>query len=404
MSLARSPRFPVLIVFLLVVDGALRLGAQSPAARADTAPVASSPGAPVDARLLSALSWRNLGPFRAGRVAGVSGAIGQPGVFYAGYPAGGLWKTTNAGQSWTPIFDAIRSVSSIGSVEVAPSDPNVIYVGTGDMITATTIDRGDGLYKSVDAGRTWTHLGMERTRHIPSISADPRDANTVLLAAQGDPFTKNDVRGVFRSTDGGRTWARTLFVDDETGAQKLARAHDRPDVVFATTVKHYVPADYEQEKLRSWQFGLRPRPQGDTSPTGSALFKSTDGGVTWREVAGGGLPRLVGKVGVAVAMHTNAQRVFLVTNDALLRSDDGGATWRQMAADDQRIRNGQGGYSSGVFVSPSNPDVVYTIATAAYRSTDGGQTFTGLKGAPGGDDPQQWWIDPTDGDRMIMGL
>lgn len=369
-----------------------------------TIPQQPVPRFPIDPRLYAGLVWRNVGPFRGGRVSAVSGAIGQPGVFYAGFPAGGVWKTTSAGATWFPVFDAVRSVSSIGAVEVAPSNPDVIYVGTGDMITATTIDQGDGVYQSTDAGKTWRHLGLTATKHIPSILVDPRSPDVVLVAAQGDPIHQTDQRGVFRSTDGGRHWTRTLFIDQETGAQKLARAADVPDVVFATTVKHYVPPGYPEDKLRSWQFGLGPRPAPDTGRTGTAVYKSTDGGVTWRELTGGGLPRLEGRTSIAVAMNTGAERVFLIGNAGLYRSDDGGATWRQTAADDPRIRTGQGGYDCGVYVDPKNPDLVYTLATSSYVSTDGGKTFTGFKGAPGGDDPQQLWIDPTDGRRMLMGL
>jgi photosystem II stability/assembly factor-like uncharacterized protein len=351
---------------------------------------------PVEPQLLSALTWRNLGPFRAGRVAAVSGAIGQPGVFYIGAPAGGVWKTTSAGETWYPIFDSVTAVASIGAVEVAPSDPNIIYVGTGDMITGGGISEGNGVYKSTDAGKTWQHLGLDETKQIPSILVDPNDPNVVLIAAQGDVHKKTDIRGVYRSADGGKSWTKTLYVDDETGIQKLARAFDVPNVIFATTVRHYTAP------------GIPPRPgaggpPADNGPTGTALYKSTDGGQTWKEITGSGLPRLAGRTSVAVAMHTNAQRVFIITNTGLWRSDDGGATWRQMDAEDERIRNGQGGYNCGVYVDPKNPDVVYTVNTASYKSTDGGNTFTGFKGAPGGDDPQQMWIDPTNGQRMLFG-
>jgi photosystem II stability/assembly factor-like uncharacterized protein len=223
---------------------------------------------------------------------------------------------------------------------------------------------------------------------------DPRDPNLVMIAAQGDIHQKSDMRGVFRSTDGGRMWAKTLFVDGQTGIQKLAWASDVPRVVFATTVRHYQPA-------------LAPAQPGapiDTTRTGTALYKSTDEGQTWSEVTGGGLPRLAGRTSIAVAMNTNALRVFLISNAGFWRSDDGGGTWRQMAASDERIRNGQGGYNCGVYVDPQNPDVVYTVSTSSYKSADGGNTFTGLKGAPGGDDPQQVWIDPTNGQRILIGL
>jgi photosystem II stability/assembly factor-like uncharacterized protein len=344
--------------------------------------------APIDPRLYSALTWRNLGPFRAGRVAAVSGVIGQPGVFYIGLPAGGVWKTTSAGETWYPIFDDVKDVASIGAVEVAPSDPKIVYVGTGDIIAGGGISEGNGVYKSIDAGRTWTHLGLDATKQIPSMSVDPKDPNIVLVAAQGDVRVKSSDRGIFRSTDGGATWTRALFVDDSTGAQKIARAFDVPTVLFATTILHHTPA--------------RP-PSGPTGPTSTKLFKSTDGGVTWQEIVGNGLPRLTGKAWVAVAMNTNAQRVFVIGDWGLYRSDDGGATWRRMAADDQRIRSGQGGYNCGVYVNSKNPDIVYTVSTSSYISRDGGNTFTGFKGAPGGDDPQQLWLDPTDANRILAG-
>src|SRR6267143_1374041 len=358
---------------------------------------------PVAPGLLSGLVWRNLGPFRGGRIAAVSGAIGQPGVFYMGLPAGGVWKTTSAGETWTPIFDAITAASSVGAVEVAPSDPNVIYVGMGDLISGGGINEGNGVYKSVDAGATWRHLGLDDSRQIPAILVDPRDPNLVLIAAQGDVHKKSETRGVYRSTDGGQTWTKTLYVDDSTGVQKIAWAADHPEVILATSVRHYVTPITGPNRVP-------PTPAGaggggpQTGPSQTKLFKSTDKGVTWREITGGGLPRLTGRTSVAVAMNTNAQRMFLIGNFGLYRSDDGGTTWRQMDAADKRIANGQGGYNCGVYVDPKNPDVVYTVNTSSYKSTDGGNTFTGFKGAPGGDDPQQMWIDPTNGQRILVGL
>ena len=356
---------------------------------------------PVDPRSYSALEWRNLGPFRGGRVAAVSGAIGEPGTFYVGLPAAGVWKTTSAGATWYPVFDSVREVSSVGAVEVAPSNPNVIYAGTGDIITGGSINEGNGVYKSTDAGRTWQHVGLDATKQIPSMLVDPRDQNIVLVGAQGDVHHKSHDRGIFRTTDGGATWKQTLFVDDSTGILKLARAFDAPQMIFAASVSHYAPPPPPTAQPFNPDAFRGPA----TGPTSTKLFKSTDGGLTWSEVSGGGLPaRLTGKVGVAVAMKTNAQRVFVIGDWGLYRSDDGGSTWKQMDADDDRIRNGQGGYNCGVYVNSQNPDIVYTINTSSYVSTDGGNTFTGFKGAPGGDDPQQMWIDPTNGSRILLGL
>src|SRR5947207_6388953 len=350
------------------------------------------PAQSVDPRPLAGRQWRNIGPFRGGRISAVSGVIGQPGVFYFGAANGGVWKTTSAGETWYPIFDSITTTSSIGAVEVAPSDANVIYVGTGDL-NSFFDGTGGGMYKSSNAGRSWRHIGLEGPQQITSILVHPRDANTVVVGALGGFLqTQNDARGVFRSTDGGATWAKTLYVDEQTGIAALARAADAPDVIVATTM------------FRSVAPGAGQSPPPDTARMRSRLYKSADGGVTWRAIVGGGLPALAGRIAVAVAHGTTAQRIYLIGDFGLYRSDDGGTSWRHMAADDKRIANGQGGYNSGVYIDSKNPDIVYTFHITAYKSTDGGNSFTAFKGGPpGGDDPQVMWIDPTDGKRIFMG-
>jgi photosystem II stability/assembly factor-like uncharacterized protein len=345
--------------------------------------------------MLSGLVWRNIGPFRGGRVSAVSGAVGQPGVFYIGLPAGGVWKTTGGGATWVPLMDGVKEASSVGAVEVAPSNPNVVYVGMGDMVTGGGINEGNGVYKSIDAGKTWQHLGLASTKQIPSILVDPHDPDLVMVAAQGNLHARSEDRGLFRSTDGGKNWTKTLYVDDQTGIQKITWAYDHPNVMLATTDRHYSAP------------GTARGPGGGAGAaaggSGTRLFKSTDEGLTWKEITGGGLPRLTGRTCVAIAMNTNAQRMLLVQISGLYRSDDGGATWRQMDAADRRVSNGQGGYNCGVYVDSKDPDTVYVVNTCLYRSTDGGNTFTGFKGAPGGDDPQQLWIDPTDHLRILLG-
>jgi len=343
----------------------------------------------VDPSLYSGLVWRNVGPFRAGRVASVTGVIGQPGVHYMGMPIGGVWKTTNAGVTWNPIKDDFEGAASVGAIEVAPSDPNVIYVGTGE-ITYGAQNSGTGAYKSTDAGKTWSKIGLAGTKQIPSILVDPRNPNIVMYAALGPINTKSKERGVFRSTDGGKTWTQPLFVDDMTGACKLASAYDEPDTIICSMKVHYSAG------------GGR----GAFGSFGGAdkLFKSTDGGATWKQMKGEGLPEnMSGRQGLAIAMHTKAQRMFMVSGSGLFRSDDGGDTWRQMDKQDRRIANGQGGYNCGVYVNSANPDIVYVINTCSYISKDGGNTFTGFKGAPGGDDPQEFWFDPVDANHIFLG-
>jgi photosystem II stability/assembly factor-like uncharacterized protein len=343
--------------------------------------------------LFSGLRWRNIGPFHGGRISAVTGVIGQPGVFYLGAPAGGIWKTTNAGVSWFSIFDQFTNVDSIGAIQVAPSDPNIIYAGTGDSVQGSS---GDGMYKSTDAGRTWTHIGLEETTKINKMVIDPKDPDIVVASTQGD--ARHTGQGIYRTTDGGKTWQNTLRPENANGTRDVEYAFDMPNVIFATS------------QGAGGGFGGGggggggAAPQG---PNGTGLYKSTDSGQTWKKVTT--LPQYNGRISVAIAMHTGGQRVYVIGTplqgaSGLSRSDDQGATWQHMAGDETRIANGQGNFSSGVWVDSQNPDIIYTIATTIYRSTDGGKTFSAFKGAPGGEDPHNAWIDPTNGQRMIFGF
>jgi photosystem II stability/assembly factor-like uncharacterized protein len=347
-------------------------------ARSDTARTVVSAGIDVPT---AGLKWRNIGPFRGGRVGAVAGAIGEPGTFYIGLPFGGVWKTTSGGTTWFPVFDEVKDVASIASLEVAPSDPNIVYAGTGDPYNAAY--RGNGIYKSSDAGKTWRHLSLGDTK-VPTILVDPKNPNIVIAAALGNVQTKSAVRGVFRSTDGGATWTRTLFVDDETGVNDIAWAFDEPSVMFAVTGRFYAPAPGE--------------PAGTSASTG-AIFKSTDEGLTWTALSATGLPPLGGNAGrprrLAIAPKTNAQRLFLAGAGRLMRSDDAGATWKAIT-DDPRVG------IERVWVSPGDPNVMYATHIGMFRSLDGGATWKAFKGAPGGDDPHAMWIDPTDPRRMLL--
>ncbi len=344
--------------------------------------------------LFSGLQWRSVGPYHGGRIASVSGVIGEPGTFYVGLPQGGIWKTTSGGMTWYPIFDQMMEVDSIGAIQVAPSDPNIIYAGSGDAVSSpTTGTNGNGMYKSTDAGKTWAHIGLEGTTKIPKIIVDPKDPNIVIVVAIGG--ATGTQRGIFRTDNGGQTWTNVLHIDDETGGRDLSSPFDEPNVIFATT---------QTERRGPPPTAAQPNPRAP-GPSHTKLYKSLDEGKTWTEITSN--PLTTGRIGVAVAMHTHGQRIYLVgapqqNASGLFRSDDQGATWKHMAGDDTRI--GGRDYICGVWVDTQNPDVLYTLSTAAYKSTDGGQTFIPFKGAPGGEDMHDIWIDPNDSKRMLFGV
>jgi len=351
--------------------------------------VSSFFGQQYDPSLYSGMQWRQIGPFRAGRVTGVTGVPGQPAIYYVGTAGGGAWKTTDGGMVWKPIFDK-QHVASIGAIAVAPSNPNVVYIGTGDVSNVGgAVNQGNGMWKSTDAGETWQHIGLEDSRHIGAMWVDPHDANIVFVAALGHTFAPNSERGIFKTTDGGKSWQKVLYKDDTTGAIDVAFAPDNPKIGFAALWYHYVKPDTPFAGL----MGMG----------GAGIYKTTDGGDTWTQVT---IPQLakahLGRIGVVVA--SGGQRVFAIVSapkeGGLYRSDDGGSTWKR-TTEDQRIQGN--GYFSKVFLDPHNPDVVFIAQTSLYRSTDGGVTFESYKGAPGGDDNHALWIDPTNSDYMIMG-
>lgn len=347
-----------------------------------------APAQQVDPSPASGLRWRMIGPFRGGRSNAVSGIEGQPNVYYFGSVGGGVWKTSNGGETWEPIFDG-QPIASIGALAVAPSNPDIIYVGTGEADFRSDLTYGDGMYKSTDGGKSWSHIGLRDSRHIARVLVDPLNPDIVLVAALGEAYGPNPERGVFRSTDGGTTWQKVLYKDENVGAIELAPDPDNARTVYAALLHDQRP------------------PWSTYAPftTSGAICKSTDGGVTWTQLTGGGLPAGDwGRVGLAVARGTRGQRVYALidTKDGgLFRSDDAGQTWA-LVGTDPRIR-GRLWYFCEVAVDPKDPNTVYLPNVSIYRSTDGGKTFQAIKGAPGGDDYHSLWIDPSNPQRMIFG-
>jgi photosystem II stability/assembly factor-like uncharacterized protein len=342
-----------------------------------------------DPGLLAHLRWRLIGPFRGGRTVAAVGVAAEPNVFYVGASNGGVWKTTDSGRVWKPIFDD-QPTQSIGAIAIAPADPKILYVGSGEGLQRPDLSVGDGIYKSIDGGQSWQHLGLRDGEQIAALRVDPHDPNRLFAAVLGHPYGANAERGLFRSTDGGRSWEKVLYKDEDTGAV---------DVELDPADARTVYADLWAARQAPWEIG------GSFNGAGSGLYKSTDGGTGWKQLTQG-LPTIaegLGRIGIAIAPSRPSRLYAQVDADpahgGLYRSDDAGASWRRVNAE-ERIW-GRGGDFAEVEVDPKNPDLVYVCNTSTYRSFDGGQNFTAIKGAPGGDDYHRIWINP-DQPRIIL--
>ena len=351
----------------------------------------SSSYAQVSTEQLAGLKYRMIGPHRAGRTVGISGVADQPNVFYIGVNNGGVWKTTDYGHTWKPIFDS-ENTGSVGDVAVAPSNSNVIYVGSGEGIQRPDLSIGNGLYKSSDAGKTWTNMGLHDAQQIGGISIDPKNENRIFVAALGHPYGPNKERGVYRSLDGGKTLEQVLYIDENTGAVQVLIDPNHTNIVFATI----------------WAARQGPWENGAWDGEASGLYKSMDGGSTWKKITKG-FPTTkedgLGRIGFTIA-PSNSNRMY-ATVDALkkggiYRSDDGGESWYMLTSDGRLW--GRGSDFAEVKADPKNEDIVYSANVVMWKSKDGGKTWEGIKGAPGGDDYHRFWINPNNTNIIAIGL
>lgn len=347
-----------------------------------SAPALAEPAKGVDEALFKGLHWRGVGPYRGGRALAVTGVQGEPGLYYMGSAAGGVWKSTDSGATWTPISDKLP-VASIGAIAVAPSNHQVIYVGTGEGALRGDITWGGGVFKSTDGGKTWTDLGLRDTRHIGALIVDPTNPDIALVAAEGHAFGPNAERGVYRTADGGKTWTKVLYKDENTGAVDVTFDPSNPKIVYAALW---------QARRQPWNFS--------SGGPGSGLYRSIDGGVTWNELKGNGLPSgILGRIDVSVS-QADPKRIYAMIeakDGGLYRSDDAGQHWSRIS-EDGRIRQ-RAWYFSKTYADPKAVDSVYVLNTGMLRSTDGGKTWN-LVPAPHGDH-HALWIDPTDPKRLI---
>lgn len=334
----------------------------------------------VDPKLYQELAWRCIGPHRGGRTVGGVGVAGQPNVFYIGVNNGGVWKTTDFGRTWNPIFDQ-QPTGSIGDVAVAPSDPNIVYVGSGEGIQRPDLSVGNGIYRSADAGKTWTHLGLEDAQQIAGIAVDPRNANRVFVAALGHPYGANKTRGLYRSEDGGKTWSQILYINNQTGCFQVLLDPKNPDTLYA---------DMWQGQQGPWENAYLGGPA-------SGLYKSTDGGSHWKLLSKGlpGAKEGLSRIGLGIA-PSNPQVLYATVQSqekaGIYKTVDGGETWNLASADGRLW--GRGDDFAEIKVDPKNPDIVYDANVCTYKSVDGGKSWVAWKGAPGGDDYHRLWINP----------
>ncbi|MGI8509320.1 MAG: WD40/YVTN/BNR-like repeat-containing protein [Gemmatimonadaceae bacterium] len=343
----------------------------------------------VSPNYIADLRWRSIGPYRSGNVSAVTGIPDDPTTYYIGTPEAGVWKTSDGGTVWKPIFDDAH-VASVGAIAVSPSNPEVVYVGTGDP-SGWSFTPGNGVYKTTDAGKTWRNIGLEKTQYINSVIVDPKNPNIVLIGAIGAPQSggpSNTARGVYRSTDGGVTWKNVLYKDAYTGVKDMAYDVADPRVMYAA--------------FQRGSLGVSPADLAGLSPLGTGIYKSTDEGATWKLLNGKGLPEGIPSFELAVASGTHGKRVYAEAQGAgrdargVYHSEDGGDSWS--------LGTKEIGSAGGrIYADPKNPDVVYLMGTSMYRSVDGAHKFTSYKGAPGGDDNRDLWIDPSNPRRMLMG-
>jgi photosystem II stability/assembly factor-like uncharacterized protein len=349
----------------------------------------------IDASLYGMLKWRMVGPFRGGRTVAAAGVPGQPNVFYMGVNNGGVWKTNDYGRTWVPIFDN-ESSGSIGAIAVAPSDSNIIYVGSGEGLQRPDLSVGNGIYKSIDAGKTWIHLGLRDGQQIPKIAVDPKNPNRIFVAVLGHPYGPNEERGIYRSTDGGKSFEKVLYTNENVGGDDVDIDPSNPNIVYATM----------------WEGRQGPWENGAWSGTHGGIYKSTDGGNTWKKIMKG-LPENLVQAHVAVA-PSSPNTLYVVfsttqpnaygtgTGMGLYRSDDGGENWINSSDDGRPEAKIGGGDLPEIAVGPQNAETIYSTSIVFWRSTNGGKTWTGIKGAPGGDDYQNVWINPLHPEILLV--